>query len=112
MLRGNSQCIVLPGQQAIEGELDFEHFSGRDVPQVDAFDARVGAEDVNAETIADQHADYRIFKVAPGDGPHADGDRLVRFQISDGLATRIEKVRTDDLARAVAMAKTRSGFRQ
>src|SRR5580700_5951908 len=112
MLRGNSQCIVLPGQQAIEGELDFEHFPGRDVSQVDALDARVGAEHVDAETVANQHADHWIFKVALRDGPHANGDRLMRFEISDGLATRINKVRTEDLACAVAMAKTRSGLRQ
>ena len=35
-----------------------------DAPEIDALDARVGAEDVDAEPVADQHADHRIVEVA------------------------------------------------
>ena len=102
----------MPGEQAIEGELDFEHFPRRNVAQVDAFYARVGAEYVDSETVADEQADHRILDVAPGDGADTNADGFVRFEISGRLATCVDEVRTDNFTGSVAVAKTCAGLGQ
>ena len=69
ILSGNRQCIVLPGEEAIEGEAGFKGISRINNARLDPFDARVGAKDVDAQAIPDQYADDRILKFALSRGP-------------------------------------------
>src|SRR5215469_5955211 len=96
--------VLVRGEPAVEGEIDFKFFARFEFAEIDALDFGVRSVNVHSDAITDQYADHGLRAGLIEDRAHADGDPLAARNGGAGAAVVIEEHDVEDFAGAVAVA--------
>jgi len=96
----------MAAKQAIQFKLDFNFFAGFEVSELGTFQTGVCSENIHADAIADQDADYRIRHRLLKGSADANDNGLSGPERVAGFASGVEYADVHHAAGAVSMAKT------
>src|ERR1051325_7025 len=99
-------------EPAVEGEADLDRLAATKEPQVHLLLLRVRAVRVYAAAVVDEEAYHRVVRVAVEARTHAQCERRARLHDARLSPRRVEKLRADNLGRAVAVTVVVSERRQ
>src|SRR5258708_1533626 len=109
VLSGYRQSILLPAQQTVKLEFYFQQLARFKSPEMHLFHARVGAEYVHADSVADQNSHHGIVHCLVKLRAHSDGHNLAVLERPAWHAFTIQDFDIHSSARAVPLAEAGLG---